>query len=566
MTAPPTPSTPLTLDHLLEMMVEPEWFDATKEKLSGAAVLTGLLDYGLFADKVPPCFTSEGLAAIASASMSAVLEEIDDKKLASFLDKRDHDYIRYEALRDINVPRHLGIPHPEAYAVQSLAISRHWKEIATHCNQPHPAVSRIHVRHTGSGSVFEMNYKGKERYQLEEDEIRWMAGAQYVVHADVASCFPSIYTHSIPWALHGKAAAKKSSNITALAGNLLDKCTQNTRDKQTNGLLIGPHSSNIIAEIILTKIDVELQAKGHKKVARHIDDYAFYADDFAQAERFVKDLGMCLRGFEMSLNDKKTRILQLPRPSTENWIQRLNRFVFPKDEEVRFSTVRSFLDLALECAQAAGKSTPLNYAIKALANTRGPRKLNERARRLYVLEAMNLALAYPYLAPQLDKHVFDRYGHDDLALQVAEFSSALAKMGLRKLYPDAVAHALYYVLKHDVALNMDDAELKEIVALDDCITNVLLLEYATRHKRAKVVSAIKLRANEIKAADSREKDKNWLLIYQLWSVKDLNGNGQAFLAELKAKDFKFLVLPEIPKTPVAEDAICAGTPLSSIPP
>ena len=408
MTAPATPATLFSLEHLLEMVIEPEWFDATKEKLSGAAVLTGLLDYGLFADKVPPCFTSEGLAAIASVSLIDILDEHDEKKLKDGIDPRAHDYVRYEALRDINIPRHLGIPHPEAYAVQSLAISRHWKEIATHCNQPNPAISRIHVRHTGSGSIFEMNYKGTERFQLEEDEIRWMAGAQYVVHTDVASCFPSIYTHSIPWALHGKAAAKKLTSITALAGNLLDKCTQNTRDKQTNGLLIGPHSSNIIAEIILTKVDAELQAKGYSRLARHIDDYAFYADDFAQAERFVKDLGMCLRGFEMSLNDKKTRILPLPRPSTENWIQRLNRFAFPKDEEVRFSIVRSFLDLALECAQAAGKSTPLNYAIKALANPKSPRKLNERARRLYVLEAMNLALAYPYLAPQLDKHVFDR--------------------------------------------------------------------------------------------------------------------------------------------------------------
>lgn len=144
--------------------------------------------------------------------MALTVEEADDEKLASYLKKLDHDYMRYEALRDINIPRHLGIPHPEAYAVQSLAISRHWKEIATHCNQPNPAISRIHVRHTGSGSIFEMNYKGRERYQLEEDEIRWMAGAQYVVHADVASCFPSIYTHSIPWALHGKAASKKSAS------------------------------------------------------------------------------------------------------------------------------------------------------------------------------------------------------------------------------------------------------------------------------------------------------------------------------------------------------------------
>lgn len=542
-------------DGLLEMVIEPDWFDATKEKLSESAVLTGLLDYGLFADKVPPCFTSVGLAAIASDCMSTVLEESDDKKLLCFLDKRDHDYIRYESLRDINVPRHLGIPHPETYAVQSLAISRHWKEIAKHCNQPKPPISRIHVRHTGSGSIFEMNYKGKERYQLEEDEIRWLAGAQYVVHADVASCFPSIYTHSVPWALHGKALAKKTTSITALYGNLLDKCTQNTRDKQTNGLLIGPHSSNIIAEIILTKIDAELQAKGHRKIARHIDDYTFYADNFAAAERFVKDLGMCLRGFEMSLNDKKTRILALPRPSSDNWIQRLNRFAFPKDEEVRYSIVRSFLDLALECAQAAGKSTPLNYAIKALANTKSPRKLNERARRLYVLEAMNLALAYPYLAPQLDKHVFDRYGHDDLGSQVAEFSSSLAKMGLRMLYPDAISHALYYVLKHGVVLSLNDDELKEIVLLDDCLTNVLLLEYATRHKRKKVISAIRLRAKEIKAADPREKDKNWLLIYQLWSVKDLNGNGQAFLADLKAKGFSFLNLPEAATKPATPEAV-----------
>ncbi|MDO8778508.1 MAG: RNA-directed DNA polymerase [Burkholderiaceae bacterium] len=560
MTVPPTPAKPFIFEHLLEMIIEAEWFDVTKEKLGAAAVMTGLMDYGLFADKVPPCFTSVGLAAIASVSLDGILEEQDNKKLKECIDQRAHDYIRYEALRDINIPRHLGIPHPEAYAVQSLAISRHWKEIATHCNQPNPAISRIHVRHTSSGSIFEMNYKGAERYQLEEDEIRWMAGAQYVVHADVASCFPSIYTHSIPWALHGKPESKKSTSLTALAGNLLDKCTQNTRDKQTNGVLIGPHSSNIISEVILTKIDVELQAKGHKRIARHIDDYTFYADDLAQAEMFVKDLGMCLRGFEMSLNDKKTQILSLPRPSTENWIQRLNRFVFPKDEEVRFSTVRSYLDLALECAQTMGKSTPLNYAIKALANPRSPCTLNERAKRLYVLEAINLALAYPYLAPQLDKHVFDRYGHDDLPTHIAEFSSALAKMGLRKLYPDAIAHALYYVLKHSVALSLDDTELKEIVALDDCIANVLLLEYATRHKRSKVVTAIKSRANEIKAADSREKDKNWLLIYQLWTVKDLNGNGQGFLAELKTKDFKFLVFPEIAKAPIAPVAIGTGMP------
>jgi len=131
----------------------------------------------------------------------------------------------------------------------------------------------------------------------------------------------------------------------------------------------------------------------------------------------------------------------------------------------------------------------------------------------------------------------------EYSTHIAEFSSALAKMGLRKLYPDAIAHALYYVLKHGVELSLDDNDLKEIVALDDCIANVLLLEYATRHKRAKVVSAIKKRATEIKTSDKRERDKQWLLIYQLWSAKELKDNAQAFLSELKTKDFKFLDIP-----------------------
>ena len=33
----------------------------------------------------------------------------------------------------------------------------------------------------------------------------------YMLFADIADCYPSIYTHSIAWALHGRDVAKKSS-------------------------------------------------------------------------------------------------------------------------------------------------------------------------------------------------------------------------------------------------------------------------------------------------------------------------------------------------------------------
>lgn len=81
MTALPTPAAMFTLEPLLRMVIAPEWFDSTKEKRSETAALTGLLDYGLLADKVPNCVTSAGLTAIASTAMSVIRDETDDRKL-----------------------------------------------------------------------------------------------------------------------------------------------------------------------------------------------------------------------------------------------------------------------------------------------------------------------------------------------------------------------------------------------------------------------------------------------------------------------------------------------------
>lgn len=532
-----------------------EWHFFTKESVSEQELLTGLLDYGLFAEKVPQCFSSKGLAEFVVETMPTLLDEPEEKTLKNILGKRSHDYIRYEALRDLNVPRHLGIPHPEAYGIQALSIFKHWKEICVHCNKPEPQISRIYVRHIGDGKIFEMGYKGSERYENEEDEIGWMTGAQFQVKADIAKCFPSIYTHSIPWALHGKGVAKKSSSITSHAGNLLDKCTQNLQDRQTNGLLIGPHSSNIISEIILTSIDQELLVKGHKKLKRHVDDYTFYAETHEQAEQFLRDLRMALRSYEMFLNEKKTEILGLPRPSSENWVRELNCFVFPDGVEVRYSEIRRFLDLALHLSLKAGKSTPMNYAMKMIAGNDAPRKLNERAKRLYVQEAMNLAFAYPYLVPVLNSEVFDRYPFKGMDTKIGSFATSLVKMGLDKLHPDTIAHAIFYVIKHSQKINLSDSELLSVVAIDDCITNVLLFEYATIHGNATVAAAIQARASILKGADQRERDKQWLLIYQQWTQVELENNGQKFLGAMKAKGVSFFTLP-LPAVPaVIEDSL-----------
>jgi len=497
-----------------------------------------LLDHGLFSEKIPPCFTSNGLAALARTLLADLLKEADFNKK---IDSRIHDYIRYESLRDINIPRHLGIPHPESYAVQALAIKTYWADIKAHCEKPNPRISRVYIRHVGGGRVFEMNHKGAKRLrlQLEEDEINWMAGAGFLVKSDISACFPSIYTHSISWALHGRDQAKKERQPQKLPGNLLDKCTQCTQDGQTNGLLIGPHSSNLISEIILTRIDLELQEKGYKKLKRFIDDYEFFATSYDEAQKFLKHLGLALREYELTINEKKTCILPLPRPTSEHWIRELNRFNFPETGEIHFSIIRSFLDLALELAQAAGTSAPLNYAMKMI-----PPRLNSRAKRLYIGEAINLALAYPYLTPLLDEYVFRRHLYDGIEKKIAGSLNLFIRLGIQKIYPETIIYGLYYALKYNAVLELTDDEFLEIVKLNDCLTTVLLFEYAKVNHLNKVSKDIKEYSTDLRKSKERmHQDRQWLLAYQTWTEDELRGCGQKFLADLKKQKFTFFVMP-----------------------
>src|SRR5690606_41785523 len=105
---------------------------------------------------------------------------------------------------------------------------------------------------------------------------------------------------------------------------------------------------------------------------------------------------------------------------------------------------------------------------------------------MYAQEAINLALAYPYLVPILDEYVFTPYWHADLKNMIGVFATSLLQLGLRKVYPDALAHAIFLAPKYDFALGLEDKELIEVVALDARVGTVLLLGYAERHDRQNV--------------------------------------------------------------------------------
>ena len=178
-------------------------------------------------------------------------------------------------------------------------------------------------------------------------EIRM--GMRYALQTDIKGFYPSIYTHSISWALHTKAKSQDNVGFDALLGNRLDRVIQNSQTKQTKGIPIGPDTSFLAAELILTKLDRLLHKEVTTRFFRYMDDYEFAFRSFNEAEQALSTFQELLAGFELSANEGKTRIIELPSPIQEPWPRELREFDIagPSKSKHQSTKLLDFFDLAL---------------------------------------------------------------------------------------------------------------------------------------------------------------------------------------------------------------------------
>jgi len=142
-----------------------------------------------------------------------------------------------------------------------------------------------------------------------------------LLQADFSRFYPSIYTHAIPWAIHGKEIAR---NNPALFGNRIDKRVRESQDKQTGGIPIGPDTSFLIGEIMGSAVDCALEKRiGKLRGTRFVDDYHLYFDSYHDAEKALAALHAIAISLELEVNDFKTEIVQLPEALEPRWKQEL---------------------------------------------------------------------------------------------------------------------------------------------------------------------------------------------------------------------------------------------------
>ncbi|MBD5417811.1 MAG: RNA-directed DNA polymerase [Desulfovibrio sp.] len=246
----------------------------------------------------------------------------DDIKIDKAKDKDDVDFNIYTNKDGNYAWRKLQIIHPVLYIdlIACITDQRNWETIKNRFNKLHN-FSKGNILCTSMPVVERNTSKKNSAKQIlewwettEQGALGYAQNFPILVTSDISDCYPSIYTHSISWAMHGKKYAKDNRMDTNLLGNKIDKKIQNMQHGQTNGIPQGSMVMNLIAELILAYADCLLylclkknkQLKAPYKILRYRDDYKIFVHSQFDGELIIKELSKVLLTLNLKLNTSKT--------------------------------------------------------------------------------------------------------------------------------------------------------------------------------------------------------------------------------------------------------------------
>ncbi len=154
--------------------------------------------------------------------------------------------------------------------------------------------------------------------QIEQQSIELALEFPCFANTDITDCYGSIYTHTIPWALHGKEVIKENliTQENKYFGDEIDCLIRYMSFNQTNGIPQGSVLMDFIAEMVLGYVDLKLaeaidtnsrEIKGYK-ILRYRDDYRIFAKSQEDVVVVVKLLSEVLADLNLKLNTQKTFI------------------------------------------------------------------------------------------------------------------------------------------------------------------------------------------------------------------------------------------------------------------
>lgn len=154
-----------------------------------------LINSGLYPETLPPCFISND----AQRAFRGIVSQLGKDKFS----ERQTQYVRYSGTKHDGSRRFFGTPNIVTYFNISSFIHENWSKFEDNYELSDYSIGKPTIMDGGERAV-----KVPSLSELPRHVSRNISYAPYILKADIAQCFPSMYTHSIPWAAHGIEESK----------------------------------------------------------------------------------------------------------------------------------------------------------------------------------------------------------------------------------------------------------------------------------------------------------------------------------------------------------------------
>lgn len=315
-----------------------------------------LLNAGLFPETLPPCFVSKD----AERAFTEIESDLD----AGQYHERKTNYVRYNSTKHDGNRRVFGTPNIITYYHISRFIFDNWNTFDERFKESSFSLGRPNVMPADA----ERAIKVTSLSELSRAVSKNISHSPFIIQADISQFFHSIYTHSIPWAAHGIESSKKDTDRASSDNtfNALDFFIRNGQRGNTRGVLIGPDAYRLVAEFILSSLDVLIKEKAGDSLigaVRHVDDYYLGLKSEYAAQEILSTLRDTLATFELNINDHKTKLYSSLTPVNDLWAQRLR-------EHTELNQASDFIDLeravseAVELSDTLKSDSPIKILIR----------------------------------------------------------------------------------------------------------------------------------------------------------------------------------------------------------
>lgn len=359
-----------------------------------------------------------------------------------------------------------------------------------------------------------------------QEMVKRSIGKKVMLKLDVNNFYPSVYTHTIEWALVGKDKAKKvwSSKLKSGVdrdvyniGKKIDEVLRYSQSEETHGIPVGPDVSFLIGELILCRIDEEIHAQyPNIKGCRYYDDYTFFVSNEHEAESLLKSVHTIMRRYGIDINERKVEIKAVPCQLFNSSIDGLLQY--RGLASISSSVLLGYFDAVWSMAEKnpKRKSSIFKYALKTLLSKCFETVWNSENKELLHSLLLKTVSIEPTIVPivhqlfQQKKHAFS----DNTMLEECIVGILAENISLHHHIEISWALWLAYVY----GIDLDKSIILQILDLNNAVCSLQVIAYVNddKHKNCLVDFDVQKKLKDIEKSFDEETlyGAQWLLLYE----------------------------------------------------